>query len=58
MYNFQLNNEQIGIKLMDNMVEKSYWNTAISCSKLICKDFTDLGLFLILVIKITVMKQQ
>ena len=45
MYNFQVNNEQIGIKLMDNMVEKSYWNTAVSCSKLICKDFTDLGLF-------------
>tara|TARA_B100000900_G_scaffold311720_1_gene270522 strand:- start:95 stop:580 length:486 start_codon:yes stop_codon:yes gene_type:complete len=45
MYNFQVNNEQIGIKLMGNMVEKSYWNTAVSCSKLICKDFTDLGLF-------------
>ena len=36
MYNFQINNEQIGIKLIDNMVEKSYWNTAVSCSKLIC----------------------
>ena len=45
MYNFQVKNEQIGIKLMDNMVEHSYWNTALSCSKLICKDFTDLGLF-------------
>ena len=45
MYNFQVNNEQIAIKLMDNMVEKSYLNTAVSCSKLICKDFTDLGLF-------------
>ncbi len=45
MYNFQLKNEQIAIKLMNNMVEKTYWNTAVSCSKLICKDFTDLGLF-------------
>ena len=45
MYNLQINNEQISIKLMDKMVEKSYWNTAVSCSKLICKDFTDLGLF-------------
>ena len=43
---------------MDNMVEKSYWNAAVSCSKLICKDFTDLGLFLVLLIKIIVMNQQ
>ncbi len=45
MYYFQVNNEQRGIILMNNMVEKLYWITAVSCSKLICKDFTDLGLF-------------
>ncbi len=45
MYNFQAHDEKTAKIIMDNMVEKSYWNTAVSCSKLICKDFTDLGLF-------------
>ena len=45
MYNYQVNNQAVATNLMDTMVDKTYKNVAISCSKLICKDFTDVGLF-------------
>ena len=45
MYNFQVKKQAVATNLIDTMVEKTYRNVAISCSKLICKDFTDVGLF-------------
>ena len=45
MYNFQVKKQVVATKLIDTMVDKTYRNVAISCSKLICKDFTDVGLF-------------
>ena len=37
--------DEIAINLINKMVDKTYRNIAISCSKLICKDFTAVGLF-------------
>ena len=45
MYNFQFKKQAVATNLIDTMVDKTYRNVAISCSKLICKDFTDVGLF-------------
>ena len=45
MYNFQVKKQVVATKLIDTMVDKTYRNVAISCSKLISKDFTDVGLF-------------
>ena len=45
MYNFQVKKQAVATNLIDTMVDKTYRNVAISCSKLICKDFTDVGLF-------------
>ena len=45
MYNYQIKKDEVATNLMDKMVYKTYRNIAISCSKLICKDFTDIGLF-------------
>ena len=45
MYNFQVKKQAVATNLIDTMVDKTYRNVAISCSKLISKDFTDVGLF-------------
>ena len=45
LYNFQVKREEIATKFIDKTVDKIYRNIAISCSKLICKDFTEVGLF-------------
>ena len=45
MYNFQVKKQAVATNLIDTMVDTTYRNIAISCSKLICKDFTDVGLF-------------
>ena len=45
MYNIQIKNEKIATNLISDMTEKVYLNIANSCTKLICKDFTDVGLF-------------
>ena len=45
VYNIQIKNEKIAMNLISNMGEKVYLNIANSCAKLICKDFTDVGLF-------------
>ena len=38
-------NNLLAKNLTSDMVEKVYLNIANSCAKLICKDFTDVGLF-------------
>ena len=45
MYNFQVKKQAVATNLIDTMVDKTYRNVAISCSKLISKDFTVVGLF-------------
>ena len=45
MYNYQIKKDEVATNLIDKMVDKTHRNIAISCSKLICKDFTDVGLF-------------
>ena len=45
MYNFQVKKQAVATNLIDKMVDKTYRDVVISCSKLICKDFTDVGLF-------------
>ena len=45
LYNFQVKREETATKFIDKTVDKIYRNIAISCSKLICKDFTEVGLF-------------
>ena len=45
MYNFQVKKQAVATNLIDTMVDTTFKNIAISCSKLICKDFTDVGLF-------------
>ena len=45
MYNYQVNKQAVATYLIDTMVDTTYRNVAISCSKLICKNFTEVGLF-------------
>ena len=45
LYNFQVKREETATNLIDKMVDKIYRNVAISSSQLICKDFTEVGLF-------------
>ena len=45
MYNFQVKKQAFATNLIDSIVDTTYRDVAISCSKLICKDFTDVGLF-------------
>ena len=45
MYNFQVKKQAVATNLIDTIVDTTFRNVAISCSKLICKDFTDVGLF-------------
>ena len=45
MYNIQIKNEKIATNLISDIVEKVYLNIANSSAKLICKDFTEVGLF-------------
>ena len=45
MYHTQIKNEKIATNLISHIAEKVYLKIVNSCAKLICKDFTNLGLF-------------